>query len=99
MRIERIEDVSEGLQRQIILRHMHKISARGGKAGSRAAKRLQALRTAKRAWRVRRLRYGPTGRRPVDVRLRARLEGGDPGAWKKAEPCPHTEGVGVGTSG
>jgi hypothetical protein len=36
----------------------------------------------RRAWQLRRLRYGPSGRRPVDVRLASRLAGNPPGAWR-----------------
>ena len=35
-----------------------------------------------KAWKTRLARYGPTGRRPVDVRLRERLNGGPANAWR-----------------
>jgi hypothetical protein len=58
------------------------------RARSPLNRRLASLRSVDLGWRVRRLRYGPTGRRPVDVRLRARLEGNPPGAWRNAPPAP-----------
>jgi hypothetical protein len=57
------------------------------KRRSPLSRRLSALRHIDRTWQLRRLRYGPTGRRPVDVRLRARLEGGAPGAWRNPTPA------------
>jgi hypothetical protein len=82
----RVEDVPPEVQNEIVQRYLRQIAARGGRSGSRLGKRLRALKNADRVWRLRRARYGPTGRTLVDTRLAARLEGGPPSGWKRASP-------------
>ena len=70
-------------------------SSRASRKRSLVERRLTALRTSKRAWALRRLRYGPTGRRPVDKRLASRLEGEPPGIWAIAyDPMHHAGSTG-----
>ena len=58
-------------------------------------RRLTALRTSKRAWALRRQRYGPTGRRLVDKRLASRLEGEPPALWSITyDPIVHAGSTG-----
>lgn len=79
----RVEDVPIDVQNQIIRLYQLKIASMGGKASmSREKRSYVTTMNAKRRWAIRRLRYGPSGQRPVDVRLRARLEGGAPGSWR-----------------
>ena len=71
---------------------MQRLSQR---ARSPIERRLTAIRTAKRRWALRRSRYGPTGRRPVDKRLASRLAGDPPGAWAIAyDPIVHAGSTG-----
>lgn len=44
-----------------------------GAKRSKLSRMLGSKQGAERIWATRRLRYGPTGRRPVDVRLRRKL--------------------------
>jgi hypothetical protein len=65
-------------------------ASHAARARSPLERRLTALRTSKRAWALRRLRYGPTGRKPVDKRLASRLAGDPVGAWAIAyDPMHH----------
>jgi len=67
----------------VIRRYLRFIGSRGGKAGNRLAKAIQARNQSKNTWRLRRFRHGESGRRLVDRRLASRLEGGPVGGWKK----------------
>lgn len=71
---------------------MQRLSQR---ARSPLERRLTALRTSKKAWALRRQRYGPTGRTLVDKRLASRLEGEPAGAWSIAyDPMHHAGSTG-----
>ena len=71
---------------------MQRLSQR---ARSPLERRLTALRTSKRAWALRRARYGPTGRRLVDKRLASRLQGDPVGAWSLTnDPMYHAGSTG-----
>lgn len=69
----------------IIRQYQRELASRAGRAVPKLTRRLNALRTAAGTWRLRGLRYGPSGRRPVDVRLRSRLAGNPQCAWKTHE--------------
>lgn len=56
----------------------------GAKARSSLSRSIAASAFMDRAIATRIARHGPTGRRPVDVRLRARLDGGEPNAWLRS---------------
>ena len=71
---------------------MQRLSQR---ARSPLERRLTALRTSKRAWALRRARYGPTGRTLVDKRLASRLAGDPVGAWSLTyDPMYHAGSTG-----
>ena len=81
-----VNNVPIELQNEIIRLYRLKMSARGGKNSMSQEKRSSVARmNATRRWAIRRLRYGPSGRKPVDTRLASRLEGNPPGVRRSGK--------------
>lgn len=56
---------------------------KGWRTWDRAKRSLVSRIMAEKGWETRRARYGPSGRKLIDARLAARLDGQKPGEWKK----------------
>ena len=79
----------------VLQEYFRQRASQASRARSPLERRLTALRTSKRAWALRRARYGPTGRRLVDKRLASRLEGEPAGLWAIAyDPYVHAGSTG-----